>query len=173
MYIRLHVRCRYSCQVLIKLDFPNMFSKNTEISNFMKIRPVGTELFHVDGQMGGRKDERTDLSKLIVTFGDFVKVRKLHLSALSSLRTVGTSLQFKNRTDRLKIKKHSLAANMTESNNVNPFKTNTANNLIEFFVQCSLIYERASLYVKVGRPRLFIFLISVLLIQHEYGTSVE
>ena len=27
-----------------------MFSKNSEISNFMKIRPVGAELFHTDGQ---------------------------------------------------------------------------------------------------------------------------
>jgi hypothetical protein len=25
------------------------FSKNTEISNFMKIRPVGADLFHADG----------------------------------------------------------------------------------------------------------------------------
>ena len=25
------------------------FSKNTQISNFMKIRPAGTELFHADG----------------------------------------------------------------------------------------------------------------------------
>jgi len=110
-----------------------MFSKNTEISNFMKIRPVGTELFHVDGQMGGRKDERTDLSKLIVAFGDFVKVCKLHLSAPSSFRKVGRCLQFKDRTARLKIMNQSLTTNMTESKNVNPFKTNTANNLIAFF----------------------------------------
>jgi len=27
-----------------------MFSKNANISNFNKIRPVGTGLFHVDGQ---------------------------------------------------------------------------------------------------------------------------
>jgi len=33
------------------------FSKNTDISIFMKIRPVGTELFLADGQ--------TDLTKLI------------------------------------------------------------------------------------------------------------
>ena len=26
------------------------FSKNTQISNFLKIRPVGAELFHADGQ---------------------------------------------------------------------------------------------------------------------------
>jgi len=33
----------------------NRFSKNTQILNFMKIRPVGAELLHVDGQT----DERT------------------------------------------------------------------------------------------------------------------
>ena len=32
------------------LIFPTDFSTRTQISNFMKIRPVGAELFHVDGQ---------------------------------------------------------------------------------------------------------------------------
>ena len=30
--------------------FSTDFSTHTQISNFMKIRPVGAELFHVDGQ---------------------------------------------------------------------------------------------------------------------------
>jgi len=34
----------------MKVKFSNRFSKNTRISNFMKIRPVGTELLHPDGQ---------------------------------------------------------------------------------------------------------------------------
>ena len=34
----------------------NKFSKNTEIQNFMKIRPVGAELFHADGRTN-RHDE--------------------------------------------------------------------------------------------------------------------
>jgi hypothetical protein len=33
------------------------------MSNFMKIRPVGTELFHTDG--------RTDMTEIIVAFRDF------------------------------------------------------------------------------------------------------
>jgi hypothetical protein len=56
----------------------------------------------------------------------------------------------------------SLAANKTDSNNFNPFKTDKANKLIACFVQCSLIYERAPLLVKVGRPRRFISLIRLL-----------
>ena len=39
------------------------FSKNTQISNFMKIRPVGAELLHAD--------RRTDMTKLVVAFGSF------------------------------------------------------------------------------------------------------
>jgi hypothetical protein len=34
------------------------FSQHNQISNFMKIRPLGAELFHVDG--------RTDMMKLMV-----------------------------------------------------------------------------------------------------------
>ena len=36
------------------------FGKNTQMSNFMKIRPVGAELFH--------SDRRKDMTKLIVDF---------------------------------------------------------------------------------------------------------
>jgi hypothetical protein len=39
------------------MNFPDIISKNTQISNLMKIRPVGTELFHSDG--------RTDMTELI------------------------------------------------------------------------------------------------------------
>jgi predicted transcriptional regulator len=32
------------------LNFLNRFSKNTQISNLIKIRPLGAELFHADGR---------------------------------------------------------------------------------------------------------------------------
>ena len=41
----------------MKLEFLHRFSKDTQISNFVKIRPVGAELFHADGQ--------TDMTKLL------------------------------------------------------------------------------------------------------------
>jgi hypothetical protein len=44
-------------------NFSTDLEKNTEISNFIKIRPVGDELFH--------EDRRTDMTKLIVTFPIF------------------------------------------------------------------------------------------------------
>jgi len=44
-------------------DFVDRLSKNTKISNFMKIAPVGAELFHADG--------RKDMAKLIIAFCNF------------------------------------------------------------------------------------------------------
>jgi hypothetical protein len=40
---------RYHCQILMKHEFSRQI-KNPQISNFMKIRPVGGELFHSDGR---------------------------------------------------------------------------------------------------------------------------
>jgi len=59
---------RDSCQILINLNFPDTFSENIYILNFVKIRPVGTELFHADGQ--------TDMTKLTVAFRDFANPPK-------------------------------------------------------------------------------------------------
>jgi len=41
--------------------------KYTQISNFIKIRPVRTELFYADRQ----GDRRTDMAKLVVAFRNF------------------------------------------------------------------------------------------------------
>jgi hypothetical protein len=43
------------------------FSKNNQISNFMKNRPVGAEVFHADG--------RTGLAKVRVAFRNFANAR--------------------------------------------------------------------------------------------------
>jgi hypothetical protein len=52
---RVFTNSRYSRDALIKLEFSNRFSRNTQISNLLKIPPVGAELFHVDR----RTDVRT------------------------------------------------------------------------------------------------------------------
>jgi len=42
---------RYSRRIL--MNFLDTFSKNTQISNFIKLHPVGAKLFHADGQTDG------------------------------------------------------------------------------------------------------------------------
>jgi len=48
----------------------------------MKIRPVGAELFHVDGRTDGRTGtgRQTDMAKLIVPFRKFVNFSFLTIS---------------------------------------------------------------------------------------------
>jgi len=48
----------YSCQSLIKSDFLDPFWRNAQISDFMKIRPVGAELFHTDRRTDRHDDYR-------------------------------------------------------------------------------------------------------------------
>ena len=45
---------RYFCQILINLEFYQQMCKNNKMSNFMKVRQVGAELFHADSD---RHDE--------------------------------------------------------------------------------------------------------------------
>ena len=51
------------------MNFLAWFPKNTQVSNLMKIRPVGAELFHADG--------RTDITKLIVASRNFANAPKM------------------------------------------------------------------------------------------------
>jgi hypothetical protein len=51
-----------------------MFSKNPQISNFMKIRPVGAELLHTNG----RTEVQTDMARLIDHFCHFLIEPKKH-----------------------------------------------------------------------------------------------
>jgi hypothetical protein len=49
---------RYSCLVSIKLNLVGSVSKNIQMSNFMKIRPLGTE-FQADVQTDRQTDRQT------------------------------------------------------------------------------------------------------------------
>ena len=59
---------RHPYHILIKLNFLGSFSNNPQIRNFIKIRPVGAQLFHADGQTG--------MTMLIDTFQNLAKARK-------------------------------------------------------------------------------------------------
>ena len=52
-------------------DFLDRFSQNTQISNFLKILPVGDELLH--------SNRLTDTSKLIVAFRNFANALNARL----------------------------------------------------------------------------------------------
>jgi hypothetical protein len=68
MYIGLHVQYWSFLSDFYETYFVDIFSKNVLTSNFMKIRPVGAEFFHADGQ--------TDMTKLLITFRDFANAPK-------------------------------------------------------------------------------------------------
>ena len=59
-------RIHCSCQIL---NFLGRFSKNTKVSNLMKIRPVRAELFHVVGQ--------THMTKLVGAFRNSANAPKI------------------------------------------------------------------------------------------------
>jgi hypothetical protein len=56
------------------------FSKNTQISNFMKVYTLEAELFRADGRMNG---QTTDMAKIIVAFRNFANAAKLANGALN------------------------------------------------------------------------------------------
>jgi hypothetical protein len=58
----------------MKLEFLDIFSTNTQISDGMKMLPVRAELFHADG--------RTDITKLIVALRNYANESKNHIFRL-------------------------------------------------------------------------------------------
>jgi len=66
---------RYSCRISNKLEFyaHNFEKKNTQISNFMKIRPVGAKLFHV----GRLTNRQAAIRNLTVAFRNFANAPEM------------------------------------------------------------------------------------------------
>ena len=60
------------------MKFLDIFWKNSQILSLLKVRPVGAELFHADGQ--------TDMTKLIVAFRNFANAPKNEFCSLELIR---------------------------------------------------------------------------------------
>jgi hypothetical protein len=58
----------YSCKILTKHNFSWHISKNTQISNFIKIRLVTAELLHADRLTGGRTDRHDETNRRFSQF---------------------------------------------------------------------------------------------------------
>jgi hypothetical protein len=67
VYIGHRKSARYFCYVFVKVEFCRQILICIQISIFMKMRPVGAELFHADQQIA-RQSDRT---KLIVSCRNF------------------------------------------------------------------------------------------------------
>jgi hypothetical protein len=47
---------RYSCHILMELEFSRQIKKNSQIPNFMKILSVGVELLYADRRTDGETE---------------------------------------------------------------------------------------------------------------------
>jgi len=48
----------------MNVEFLEIFSKNFQVSNFLKIRPMRTDLLHADGQTDGHDEAKSCFSQL-------------------------------------------------------------------------------------------------------------
>jgi len=77
--VRTNVASRSVRATLVTVERERVLhSRNTQISNFAKIRSLGPELFHADRDADGRTggQTQTDLTKLIVSFRSFTNAPK-------------------------------------------------------------------------------------------------
>ena len=94
LYIGLHASTPYSCPIVTKLESSSTdFRQITQIPNFIKIRPVGAELSHTDGQTdmteaNGRFPQRKRALKKTLYFRTEFKVKKKKAETYSSTSTI-------------------------------------------------------------------------------------
>ena len=86
----------------LNLKLLEILSKNTRLSNLIKIRTVGAEMFHsvrgADSRTDGQPDRRTDMTKPKVDFRNFLNAPVNSSDVLPSLVKIGkTKVTFRRR----------------------------------------------------------------------------
>jgi len=67
------------------LDLLDRFSKNTQISKFLKPRTLGAELFHADGQTDGKTDRHDEANSRFLQFSESAyKKKTIYFPAMGS-----------------------------------------------------------------------------------------
>jgi hypothetical protein len=66
---------RYSCHILMKIEFIDRFSKNTQITNLKKILPVAAELFHAERRTDGHTERHNEANSRPSQFGNASKIQ--------------------------------------------------------------------------------------------------
>jgi hypothetical protein len=93
---------RYSCQILMKLQFSRRVSKNIQIASLIKIRPVGPELFLVDGHTYIHTYIHTDMQKngqaaitnVVIGYPEIIGLLKFSLSLCKGWKHATLLLEF-------------------------------------------------------------------------------
>jgi hypothetical protein len=83
MYLGLHVKYLFFLYDFKELNFLDRVLKNTNISNLMKICPVGPESFHAVRWM----DRQTDMMKVKVALCNFVNAPKNQQLSVNKIGT--------------------------------------------------------------------------------------
>jgi hypothetical protein len=83
MYTDLRVKYPLFCRALVKHEFSQRSSKNTQISNFMKIHPVGAESFHAEGRTDGQTHRRAEANRSLQFCKEPKNDKALRISGLS------------------------------------------------------------------------------------------
>ena len=70
----------------MKFKFSQQIFETNSNTNVIKIRPVGAELFHAGGRTDRRNNRRTNMTKFIVGFRNFVNAPKILIMDVSCFK---------------------------------------------------------------------------------------